>query len=1183
MTKYLKGGLLLLGWLLSGGMSWGQDQAVFLSDLAFVFGAGEARTYLREEMQAFSDQHHVRLAFTLLPESSPSYEIDARLDESDLLQQASPCLAITTWHGQNKYYRRHQVQINEALAHRLPPATAEQIVNEWLTYYDDLPPQSGMQMGLELVLIKLGDYLKALPPPEVVPTITFANGPATGSQPPLGLDAFTYEVFRSHYDQETVNEESYPVAWKALLSGQATSVLAQVDEGVSFPPGLVFKQNDNTIATQPTSQNHQQQLNLTGQMHEEEGSVEVYASEEEEAELVGKLKTISYDALYQKLVLVVLDDVMDDAPYLARLSRDVQAILAQAGVSLTVESQEFDTGWGNRDVPLQDETSGLLSNYPDQLKRVIKDYRKEHEEEKETAYIFLAGGSSTGKLGYMPKKRAYGFVYLHEHDHGEPVAKTIAHELGHGLFRLEHTFEAYPALTKGSTNNLMDYGRGTRLHKYQWDLVHNPEAMLGWFQEEQESASYGDPYAYLWKEINALTSGISYSLYQFNEWVAASRRSILSLFDFSDVDLTSDEEKVYEILTAVKEGSLASLSGYAAKQIIVGQDLRLGEESYEKLIVHFLQAPAAIDTDYGTEDEAEKGYSLLIFGEEGKIDQEVLKVQVASEQKEALVAYLFGIQEEPVVKEEEVAGDTIYTFFVTNDDAWYREKEAPYKTITPVPATDILAQGVQVSVLEVVKDNKNRDVAKMKLKSTDSIAYTSLGNLSEVKAMSKELTYKMTKDYTAVKLPYSSASTNKTYKKDTEFTAYKRCGDYVKVKGEGGSVEGHWILESSIKIIPSDNTENFDWMTDVTLNKGAQVSGEIVEQIIKNRNNVNDRTDREVFGRSVRVSAGGGQYYIGKTNGSPNFSGTAFEKEVKKEIYNEIGKEGGVGAINTYDGEIFTWGKGFAVRGLLMDVIQELLNTSDKNYKQLFTNVGIVVVNKNFWIVDDSGSWTKDNATSKSYKASEYIAASPQLLDFFMELAEKDSYTQDVLNTQVEVFTKKGAGKYPSYILNNTKTAYVDNWSHESVTVLAHLSHWAGYRWSEGTDRYKDTKGDLDKIIYKYLYNSAKKFSSLRIKSALTTGIYRWNTSFNVMDRLRQFGNPESAGLSKLNSTWSSHTIKISFTKDKNDVLRAKKSNETKHITNNNCVLIKKDAKYLIVTKDASAITYNPFESKNNE
>ena len=34
----------------------------------------------------------------------------------------------------------------------------------------------------------------------------------------------------------------------------------------------------------------------------------------------------------------------------------------------------------------------------------------------------------------------------------------------------------------------MDYRGGTRLHKYQWDYIHNPEAMLGWFQDDEENA-----------------------------------------------------------------------------------------------------------------------------------------------------------------------------------------------------------------------------------------------------------------------------------------------------------------------------------------------------------------------------------------------------------------------------------------------------------------------------------------------------------------------------------------------------------------------------------------------------------------------------------------------------------------------------------------------------------------------
>ena len=486
--------LLLLGSLLSRQISWAQDSSVGLNDLNLVLGAEpySTRDYLLAEMDSFATTHRLHLLITLLDQEDV-YTTYARQDEDALLAQAAPALVITTWHqGEGKYYQRCEVQLNEALATRLPQATARQLVEEMLDYYGkgDMMAQDAMNSGLTVALLKLSEYLNALPPPEAVPTITFANAPAVSNQPALGLDAFTDQVHQDHYEQVRINEEPYAVAWKALPSGSTTSVLAQVEKGVSFPPGVVFRQNGNTLSSQPATQNHQQQLTLTGQMHEQEGSLEVYASREEDAALVGKLRTISYDVLYKRLVLVVLDDVTSDMLYLDRVSRAVQATLAQAGVSLTIEIQKFDTEWVDRDVPLNDETTGMLSNYPKELKRVIKDYRQEHEQEAETAYIFLAGSSSTGKLGYMPKKRPYGFVYRNAHYYAKEVAKTIAHELGHGLFRLEHTFEAYPALTKGSTDNLMDYGKGTRLHKYQWDLVHDPKAMLGWFQEQEESASY---------------------------------------------------------------------------------------------------------------------------------------------------------------------------------------------------------------------------------------------------------------------------------------------------------------------------------------------------------------------------------------------------------------------------------------------------------------------------------------------------------------------------------------------------------------------------------------------------------------------------------------------------------------------------------------------------------------------
>ncbi|MFZ5972943.1 MAG: hypothetical protein ACOYXA_15255 [Bacteroidota bacterium] len=39
----------------------------------------------------------------------------------------------------------------------------------------------------------------------------------------------------------------------------------------------------------------------------------------------------------------------------------------------------------------------------------------------------------------------------------------------------------------------MDYGTGTRLNKYQWDYIHDPVAVLGLFEDDEESALQGDP------------------------------------------------------------------------------------------------------------------------------------------------------------------------------------------------------------------------------------------------------------------------------------------------------------------------------------------------------------------------------------------------------------------------------------------------------------------------------------------------------------------------------------------------------------------------------------------------------------------------------------------------------------------------------------------------------------------
>ena len=853
--------LLLISSLLSGPMSWAQDGSVGLNDLNLVLGAEpySTRDYLLAEMDSFTTTHQLHLLITLLDQEDV-YTVYARQDEDALLAQAAPALVITTWHqGEGKYYQRCEVQVNEALSTRLPQATAQQLVEEMLDYYGkgDMMAQDAMNSGLTVALLKLSEYLNALPPPEATPTITFANAPAVGDQPALGLDALTYEALRTDYPLEKINEEDYAVAWKALPSRGTTLVLAQVAKGVSFPPGVVFRQDGNTLSAQPAARNHQQQLTLTGQMHEQEGSLEVYANSEEDAQLVGKLRTISYDVLYKRLVLVVLDDVTSDALYLDKISRKVQATLAQAGVSLTIEIQKFDTGWGDREVPLEDETSGMLSNYPKELKRVIKDYRQEHEQEAETAYIFLAGSSSTGKLGYMPKKRPYGFVYLNAHYYAKEVAKTMAHELGHGLFRLAHTFEAYPALSKGSTDNLMDYGKGTRLHKYQWDLVHDPKAMLGWFQDEEENAldicfwaksllTYNslfgeehvltlnmpmynevrDNFDSYWNQSEELFKGYRFgndkednlALQSNGDWTIRNAshyrktdstmfvdHAIKAIVNKSEGGVTLHKEGV--TLAKIKlEGKNYKLAAYSTAHNIKPSYIRVGEL-------------CDLVDNKNLQVYNDDGQSFIAFLK-GGIPELVIQILTDDEDDVEIWLKYLGIlvAEEPEWMSEippfwekwtwnnvsETFGnlsnnvqDDIYKYIVTDDNALIRTNEPPF---TSKQSRETIALGEQTLILDTLSTTPNLIIVRVIVKSSGDTLNTSVGNLTEIVNLSEERTYSILSDYEALSLPYSSYKASFKYKKSDEIIAYKECRDYVKIKNAGEDVRGHWVSKYILKI-----------------------------------------------------------------------------------------------------------------------------------------------------------------------------------------------------------------------------------------------------------------------------------------------------------------------------------------------------------------------------------------------
>ena len=128
---------------------------------------------------------------------------------------------------------------------------------------------------------------------------------------------------------------------------------------------------------------------------------------------------------------------------------------------------------------------GDLSIYSPEQNAVIAKFTTNRKPKENTYYIFLVN-DGTGDHGYMRLGGQYGFVYLSPTlSQGEGVARTIAHELGHGIFKLEHPFKGKNA-DKGKTTALMDYNEGQDFFYRDWKQINDPKVKLYAFQGQGE-------------------------------------------------------------------------------------------------------------------------------------------------------------------------------------------------------------------------------------------------------------------------------------------------------------------------------------------------------------------------------------------------------------------------------------------------------------------------------------------------------------------------------------------------------------------------------------------------------------------------------------------------------------------------------------------------------------------------
>ncbi|MBP1225395.1 fibronectin type III domain-containing protein [Flavobacterium sp. 1355] len=121
---------------------------------------------------------------------------------------------------------------------------------------------------------------------------------------------------------------------------------------------------------------------------------------------------------------------------------------------------------------IQTEKNTLTSTYSTEQQNINSLYQS-----TESSYVLFVTdkASSTGQQGYMRLNGQFGYVFQSD------LPKTPAHELGHGIFKLEHPFEVYKTAEK-STDLLMDYSEGTILNHQDWKQINDPAFKLYAFQ-----------------------------------------------------------------------------------------------------------------------------------------------------------------------------------------------------------------------------------------------------------------------------------------------------------------------------------------------------------------------------------------------------------------------------------------------------------------------------------------------------------------------------------------------------------------------------------------------------------------------------------------------------------------------------------------------------------------------------
>ncbi|WP_442266690.1 fibronectin type III domain-containing protein [Tenacibaculum sp. ZS6-P6] len=315
----------------------------------------------------------------------------------------------------------------------------------------------------------------------------------------------SYEKLNEHYKSLAHNGGKYHIGYKAISDNKGKDIIqakVEITDSSIKRDSIIFKTKEgakvNILRWDDATNTADLELERKFDYADEE-IVAVIRSKEDPKKfdiagslLVTHLASDKLEPINVTLVPVFKggseSEIKDK---LSKLKNEVTEIYSKSGVRLNIQfvenislDQIYD--W-DKNSQIEVGDSNMLSNYTSSEK-FFNNYIKRQTFYNKKSYYVLVTDISTNKIdvkGFMPLKRQFGFVFDANVSDDKMRAKTLAHELGHGIFGLEHPWEEF-GTPEGATDFLMDNADGTVLNHLDWKKMHAPGIQIYWFQDDED-------------------------------------------------------------------------------------------------------------------------------------------------------------------------------------------------------------------------------------------------------------------------------------------------------------------------------------------------------------------------------------------------------------------------------------------------------------------------------------------------------------------------------------------------------------------------------------------------------------------------------------------------------------------------------------------------------------------------